>query len=158
MSKWVYRTAYAVLGLFVAGVAFGQLLVPVVATDMAMQFPEVSHLVVPYSFFGILALGCMQAVAVMFGVLLRRAAKGGFFCGPSRRWIKRMSVVATVGFLIPVGVGVHLLVSVGSGGPGVLLGIIAACGGAVGFACLGVIALRAFDTTSAEHYELGEVI
>lgn len=158
MSKWIYRICYAVLVLFIAGVALGQFLVPMVAGDVAGQFPEVTHLVTPYSILGILSLGCLQVVAVLFGLLLRRAVTGGFFSALSRRWIKLMAIIATVAFLIPVGVGVHLLASMNAGGPGVLLGIIAALGGALGFTCLGAIALRAFDATSAEHYELGEVI
>lgn len=158
MKSILHPVSYVVIALFVAGLAVGQLLVPIVAQDMARQFPEVTHLVTPYSVLGIATIACFQICLILFGVLLYRGTRDELYTDTSRTLIKAMAAIAVVGCLIPVAVAIHLLTTMHAGGPGVLLGIIAALVSAVAFASLGALVLRAFDITRAEHTELEAVI
>lgn len=158
MPTLLYRTTVAILGLFILGLLLGQILVPIVAIDTASDFPEVSHLVAPYSVLGILTLLCFQVGLIFIGLLLRQSARGKFFTDFSRTIIKGIAGLATLGCAIPVATAIHLFVTVRAGGPGVLLGMLAAFAGTIGFACLGAIGLRAFDYARAEHDELETVI
>lgn len=148
----------AILGLFILGLLFGQILVPIFAKQIAFDFPEVSHLVAPYSVLGILTLLCLQIAFVLIGILLRRGNHERFFSRSSRTIIKAIASAATLGCLIPVATAIHLFATIHAGGPAVMLGALASATGAIGFCCLGAVAVRAFDHLRAEHDELEAVI
>ncbi|MDP9805732.1 UPF0716 family protein affecting phage T7 exclusion [Trueperella bonasi] len=158
MPTSLYRITLATLGLFILGLLFGQILVPISAKQIAFDFPEVSHLVDPYSVLGVLTLLCFQIAFVLIGILLRHSKHERFFSDSSRKVIKAIASAATLGCLIPVATAIHLFATIHAGGPAVMLGALASATGAIGLFCLGAIAVRAFDHLRAEHDELEAVI
>ena len=158
MQSFTQRALIGVLGLFFLGLILGQIFVPIMAEDTAHQFPEVRHLVLPYSILGIATLACFQIAATLLAGILWRSSKGSFFSDATRTLIVATGAACTVGFLIPAATAIHLLATIHAGGPGVVLGLAASLIAAIGFAGLTYIATRAFDSARFDHEELGGVI
>lgn len=158
MSTVVRRTLIVAIALLVLVLVYGQIMVSLVASDVGKTFPEVAHLVVPYSIGGITALACFQVAAVILCVIVSRSAGASFFTQLTQRLIVTAGILCVMGFLIPAGVATHLLFVVSVGGPGVLIGWLASLIATVGFGCITYIARKAFNQAHAEHEELGAVI
>lgn len=158
MNRLVQWVLTGVVSLFLLALILGQFLVPIVASDVSHQMPEVRHLVAPYSVLGIVTIACIQGAVIFLYLAVSRRTKDSFFTNNTRMWIFAAGLLCTVAFLIPAGTAIHLLSTVHAGGPGVVLGLAASLVAATGFGCLTYIALKAFDGARTEHEELGGVI
>lgn len=158
MNTFIRNIALTALGLIVAGLIVGQILVPIVANAVTSEMPEVTHLASPYSVAGIVTLACFQIALIFIALIVARKSADAFFSTTTRKWIRISGALITLGFTIPAAVGSHLLITMNAGGPSVILGIIGAVILAVAMACLTYIALHAFDSAREEHDELGGVI
>ncbi|MCF2707166.1 DUF2975 domain-containing protein [Arcanobacterium haemolyticum] len=155
LSRWGLLASFT---FFLLALLLGQILVPVIADDVADSLPEVRHLVGPYSALGIATLACFQIATIAMGLVFARNNKDTFFSSATRRRISTSGLTCMIGFLIPAGTALHLLATVHAGGPAVVLGLGATFVAAAGFGCLRFIALRAFDSARADYEELGGVI
>ena len=61
------------------GVLLLQLFCVYAAWETGEEFPEVSHLVVPYALAAVAALICVQVLIVALMMLVRAVSKGAFF-------------------------------------------------------------------------------
>ncbi|ROS23915.1 DUF2975 domain-containing protein [Cellulomonas sp. PhB150] len=127
--------------LVVGGLAL-QLVIPGAAAGVARTFPEVTHLVVPYSLAAIAAIACLQValVAVWFLVASPRP-----LTSPSR-WIATCGVAAATA--ISAVVLVHLSGPDGTGGPLPVLFLLASVVCGTGLTAWGLLAGRALDEAS----------
>lgn len=133
MASLATRLLRIDLVVLLLGTLLGQALVPLVASETGRAFPEVAHLVGPYSAAGILAIACAQVALLAVWQLLSLVDQGAILGRRSLRWlgvITACAVAATILCAVPL---VHLLAVVGVGGPGVVLALAAvlACGPAL---------------------------
>ena len=84
-----------------------QVLVPVYASQVAMIFPEVEYLVVPYSVAAILFIGCGQVALLVVWRLLSLVDGGVIFTRRSLRWVDAITACAAVATVLSAGVLVH---------------------------------------------------
>ena len=136
----------------------GQILVPIAARDAGQMYPEVQHLVLPYSILGICTLACFQIALIILCVILVRRTQESFFTSATRTWILACGSMCILGFAIPAATAIHLLATLHAGGAGVMIGLLASLLAAGGFACITYLALKAFDVARENHEELGGVI
>ncbi|MHB1063923.1 MAG: DUF2975 domain-containing protein [Georgenia sp.] len=109
------------LGALLLGALLTQVLVPVSAAEIGAEYPEVAHLVVPYSGGAILAIACLQVALVAVGRLLAFISGGAIFTPRALRWVDVITGRAVAVTLLAAGVVVHLIGVVQPGGPGVVL-------------------------------------
>lgn len=150
-------TRAALVTMFLGAISL-QILIPLVAFETGGLYPEVRHLVVPYSCAGVLSVLCGQVGLVAVWMLIAAMARGSLFATSALHWVDvlRWSVVPAAA--IPAAVGLHLLAVVGLGGPGVLIGTAAAVAiGASAFIML-TLGRRLYLAQAAEHAELEGVI
>lgn len=145
------------LTLLLLGLLLGQMLVPLVATQEASWAPEVAHLVLPYSVLGILSILAVQVAVVMVWVLLTMVGNGKIFTDRALPWVDAVTICLAVATLIPCGVMIHLLFSVG-GGPGVLLSLGAWLIGGIAVVLLMTVMRALLDAAIANRAELDQVI
>lgn len=158
MNIFIRNLALTMLGLIIAGLIVGQILIPIVTNAVASEMPEVAHLASPYSVAGIATLACFQIALIFIALIVARESADAFFSATTRKWIRISGTLITLGFTIPVAVGSHLLITMNAGGPSVVLGMTGSTILAVAMACLTYITLHAFDSAREEHHELGGVI
>ncbi|XCB29702.1 DUF2975 domain-containing protein [Arcanobacterium hippocoleae] len=158
MANVVKRTLIAAIILFFLVLMLGQVLMPIVAQDVAHEYPEVSNLVTPYLVLGIVTLACFQIAAIILCIILARSGKSVFFTSATRVLLLSMCMLCVVGSIIPAGAATHLLVAMNAGGFPVILSLTVSIVAAIGFACIAYIAARTFDKARADHEELEAVI
>lgn len=147
----------ALLVLLLASV-LAQVLVPVYASEVGTRFPEVGHLVVPYSLAAILFIACGQVAMLAIWRLLSLVDGGVIFTGRAVRWVDVIVTCGAVATSLTVVVLVHVLAFVpGGGGPMVyyLAGCIAA---GVAFVLLMVVMRGLLLAAVADRTELDAVI
>ena len=147
----------ALVVLLLASV-LAQVLVPVFASEVGTRFPEVAHLVVPYSLAAILFIGCAQVALLAIWRLLSFVDGGIIFTRRAVRWVDVIVICGAVATILTVVVLVHMLGFVpGGGGPTVfyLGGCIAA---GLAFVLLMVVMRGLLLTAVADRAELDEVI
>lgn len=145
----------AVLGV---GTVLMQIVAPLVAVEIGQEYPEVSHLVVPYSIAADLTVLAAQVGLVGLWIIVVAVARGRLFDSATRRWIVALRWCVVVATLIPAVVAAHLLFFVNVGGFGVILGLFAALAVGAGAYMLLTTATRAYDQAAADHSELAGVI
>ncbi|HEX4936012.1 MAG TPA: DUF2975 domain-containing protein, partial [Gemmatimonadaceae bacterium] len=107
----------ALLVLLVASV-LAQVLVPVSASEVGARFPEVAHLVGPYSLAAILFIACGQVALLAIWRLLSLVDGGVIFTHRAVRWVDVIVTCGAVATSLAVAVLVHMLAFVpGGGGP-----------------------------------------
>jgi hypothetical protein len=147
----------ALLVLLLASVLV-QVLVPVYASQVGARFPEVAHLVVPYSLAAILFIGCGQVALLAIWRLLSLVDGGIIFTRRAVRWVDVIVTCGAVATFLTVLVLIHMLRFVpGGGGPMVyyLAGCIAA---GIAFVLLMVVMRGLLLAAVADRAELDEVI
>ena len=155
LPSHLLRVAILVLLL---GSVLAQILVPVYASEVGTRFPEVSHLVVPYSLAAILFIGCGQVALLAVWRLLSLVDDGTIFTRRAVRWVDLIVTCGAVATSLAGLVLIHLLGSVsGGGGPMVyyLGGCIAA---GLAFVLLMVLMRGLLLAAVADRAELDEVI
>jgi hypothetical protein len=147
----------ALLVLLLASV-LAQVLVPVYASQVGARFPEVAHLVVPYSLAAILFIGCGQLALLAIWRLLSLVDGGIIFTRRAVRWVDVIVTCGAAATFLTVLVLIHMLRFVpGGGGPMVyyLAGCIAA---GIAFVLLMVVMRGLLLAAVADRAELDEVI
>jgi hypothetical protein len=115
----------ALIVLLLGSVAL-QIVVPVIASGVGTRFPEVAHLVIPYSVAAILFIGCGQVALFAVWRLVPAADRQGSVTRSAVRSVNVIAACATVATGLSVGVLIHMLASVpGGGGPAIYY--LAAC-------------------------------
>lgn len=154
-SNDLLRFTLALVGL---GLLLGQFLVPVIASETGIEFPEVAHLVLPYTVAGILSLAALQLGLVLVWHLVSLVATGNIFTGGALRWVNAVIACLAAATAIPALVMFHLLFIVGLGGPGVLLGLGAVLLGGSALALLMVVMRGLLTDAIANRHELDILI
>ena len=140
------------------GALLAQLLVPVVATEQATLYPEVEHLVLPYSVAAILGFVCVQAALVAVWRLLSMVGDDRIFADGSLRWVDTITVCSAAATGLSAVVWVHLILVEETGGPGMVLALGACVVGGAALALLMVVMRGLLDAAIADRRELAEVI
>jgi hypothetical protein len=126
MTGLLRRLLRVVLVVILLGSVFAQALVPVYASEVGARFPQVAHLVVPYSVAAILFIGCGQAALLFVWRLLSLVEGGTIFTSRAERWVDAITICAAIATVLSAGVLVHMLGFVpGGGGP--MVYYLAAC-------------------------------
>jgi hypothetical protein len=116
-----------------------QVLVPVVASGVGARFPEVDHLVVPYSLAAILFIGCGQVALLAAWRLVSMVRRGVTFTRGAVRWVDVITACATVATLLSAGVLLHVLRFVPGGGGPMPLYLVACVAAGAAFVLLMVV-------------------
>jgi Protein of unknown function (DUF2975) len=144
--------------MFASGL-FGQiLLIPLLGSSAAMQFPEFAYLQIPYSILGILAVTCAELALVAVWMLLTMVRREAIFSERAFRWVDVIIGSGIVGTLLTLGVEVQMLGFTHAGGPGAVLAL---TGGVIGGAAtvLLVVVMRGLlRKATALQSELAEVV
>jgi len=157
MNEFVIRLLRVALVILLLGSVLGQVLVPVVASQAAMTFPEVGYLVVPYSVAGILVIACGQLALLVVWRLLSLIEGQVIFTRRSLRLVDVITVCGAVATVLNAAVWIHLL-AVHGGGPGVLLWLVASIAGGVAFVLLMIVMRGLLEAAITDRAELDEVI
>lgn len=158
MTQIARRLLRAAIGVLLLGSALAQVLVPVLASEEGQLFPEVAHLVVPYSVAGILAIACGQLALLATWRLLSMVNGGVIFSRRALRWVDVITACAAVAMVLTAAPMVHLLLFVGVGGPGVVLGLAACIACGLAFVLLMLVMRGLLESAIANRAELDEVI
>lgn len=105
------------VALFLGSAVVQVWIIPVTASSMADQYPEVESLAAPYSALAILGVLALQVVAVALWRLLGRIDSGRFVESGSVRWVDVIIVAAAAGTGIGAVTFWHVLSVAQIGGP-----------------------------------------
>jgi hypothetical protein len=158
MKKLPSRLLRVALVVLLLAAVLAQVLVPIYASEVGARFPEVAHLVVPYSLAAILFIGCGQVALLAVWLLLSLVDGGIIFTRRAVRWVDVIVTCGAVATVLAVMVLIHMLGFVpGGGGPMVyyLAGCIAA---GLAFMLLMVVMRGLLLAAVADRAELDEVI
>ena len=158
MTSHVTGVLRLLLVLIFAGALLGQVLVPVIAHSYGQEYWEVEPLVVPYAAAGIAALVCFEVAIVAVWVLLGLVASGEVFTGRALRWVDAIIASGALAAALCAGVGAHLTMVAGIGGPPALLLLLGSLVGGAAFVLLMIVMRGLLETATADRRELTEVI
>lgn len=158
MTKLVIGLLRVALLVLLLGSVLAQVLVPVFASQTGTSFPEVAHLVVPYSVAAILFIGCGQVALLAVWRLLSLVDGGVIFTRRAVRWVDVITACAAIATVLSAAVLIHMLGFVPDGG-GPMIYYLAACVvGGLAFALLMVVMRRLLESAIADRTELEDVI
>lgn len=150
------RTLLILIG---AGGLVAQIVViPLVAGEMAAQYPEVAGLQVPYTVAAISVIACVQVALAAIWMLLSMVARSEIFRDAALRWVEVIIGASAVATLMTVGTGFHLVFIASTGGPAAFLGLCAALVAGPAFVLLMVIMRGLLIEATALRSEMAEVI
>ena len=157
MTMLASRLLRVALVVLLLGTVLAQVLLPVFASEEGRIFPEVAHLVVPYSVAGILFIACVQVALLVVWRLLSMVNGGVIFTRRALRWVDVITACAAVATVMCTGPMIHLLFFVGVGGP-LILWLAACLAGGLAFVLLMVVMRGLLESAIADRTELDEVI
>ena len=158
MSKLARQLLRVAILVLLLGSVLAQALVPVFATEQGRIFPEVAHLVVPYTLAGILVIAFGQVALLASWRLLSLINRGVIFTRRALRWVDVITASGALATVLSAGVMIHLLAFVRVGGPGVFLGLAACVAGGSAFVLLMVVMRGLLEAAVSDRTELDEVI
>ena len=158
MNRLAIQLLRVALVFLLLGSVLAQVLVPVIASETGTRFPEVAHLVVPYSVAGILVIACGQVALLAVWRLLSLVNGGVIFTRKALRWVDVITACAAVAAVLNAGTMIHLLFFVGVGGPGVVLALAANLAGGLAFVLLMLVMRGLLESAIADRAELEGVI
>jgi Protein of unknown function (DUF2975) len=147
----------ALLVLAVASV-FAQIAVPAYASEVGARFPEVAHLVVPYSVAAILFIGCGQVALLAIWRLLSLVDGGVIFTRRAVRWVDVMVGCGVVATILTIAVLIHMLGFVPGGGGPMIYYLVGGIAGGLAFVLVMVVMRGLLLSAVADRAELDEVI
>jgi hypothetical protein len=158
MTNLAGRLLRVALLVLLFGTVLAQVLVPVFASEVGAGFPEVAHLVVPYSAAAILFIGCGQVALLAVWRLLSLVDRRVIFTRGAVRWADVIVACAAIATVVSAGVLAHVLGFVpGGGGP--MVYYLAACAvGGLASVLLMVVMRGLLLSAVADRTELDEVI
>lgn len=106
--KYVVLSQIA-LSVALPGVLLLQGLLVIEAWSTGQAFPEVHHLVVPYSIAAVLSLVCLQVLIVALIMLVKSVSQGSFFTAKTTKWIELARYMVVVGPAIVALTGLHMM-------------------------------------------------
>lgn len=139
------------------GSVLTQILMPFLAEDIGGTYRETAALVAPYSAVAIVAIACLQVAVLATWWLLTRVSTGSIFSDRSLSGADVIIVCLRLATLLPAGVMLHLLVTVG-GGPGVMLALAAYLVVGAAVTLLMVVMRGLLRAAISDHTELEAVI
>ncbi len=149
----------ASLVVLMLGAVLCQVLVPLVATEVAEQYPEVAHLATPYSVVAIVAVACAQTVLIVVWRLLGMVASDQIFAAPAAlRWVDAAVVAIALATILAAGILVHMIMIEGTGGPAALFSLTGATALGIALTLLMAVMRRLLVSATAYRHELDEVI
>ncbi|MDY5584615.1 MAG: hypothetical protein SPG61_02330, partial [Arcanobacterium sp.] len=162
-NRYMFNKSFRFLFFFMVmlwlfGLLLTQIIVPFLALEMAAEFPEVNHLVMPYSIMGISSILFLQIASVLLAIVVTRGSKVEFFHDTTRKLIKVSGALLILAFFIPTLVGFHFKWSMDAGGLMVVLTHFFAIVMMCIFLFFSHISLSAFDNARRDYEELGAVI
>ena len=158
MHQLAGRLLRVVLVVLLLGTVLAQVLVPVAASQVGARFPEVAHLVVPYSAAAILFIGSGQLVLLVVWRLLSLVDRGAIFTYRAVRWVDVILACSTIATVLTAGVLVHMLGFVPGGGGPMIYYLAAAGVGGLAFVLLMIVMRGLLLTAIAQRAELDEVV
>lgn len=135
------RTSYALIAsllvLLLLSVFVQVWVLPVAVERVVSVFPEVRRLTLPAIVWGVCAIACWQAIAVIGLHLLRRAHDHGAESS-TYKWLRAL-IGCLLAFIVLVGSAFIALNAMGYTPPGVMIGLLA--GGLIALVALGSLVL-----------------
>ncbi|PQZ87309.1 hypothetical protein CQ018_17770 [Arthrobacter sp. MYb227] len=159
MNRSVISVLRVLLALVFLLLLLGQVIViPSLVAESAIAFPEVVFLAAPYTFISISAIACVQLAVLATWVLLSRVEQDSIFSERALGWVNTIIASIVTATILLVFAGLHMLVVVQAGGPGIFL---ATCAAGIGGAAtvLLIIVMRGLlrNATTLES-EMAEVV
>jgi hypothetical protein len=155
MNSITIRLLRVLLVVMLLGTVLAQVLLPVQASEVGTRFPEVAHLVVPYSVAAILFVGCGQVALLVVWRLLSMVNRRVIFTRRALRWVDVITACGAVATVLSAGVMLHLIAFVGSP----IVYFVAACVvGGLASVLLMVVMRGLLEAAIADRTELDEVI
>lgn len=158
MNRFAVTLLRGTLILLAVGTLATQVLTPIVAVDAGKEFPELSHLVIPYSIAAIAAILCFQVALFAVWKLLSMAAADRIFSDPARRLVDVIVVCAAIATVLGCTVCTHLVFIEQNGGPGALAGLAICAVGGVTAVLVMIVVRGLLGIATADHHELIGVI
>lgn len=158
MNRVVVFLLRVALIVLVLGALLAQVLVPIQATLIGAQYPEVADLAVPYSVAAILALTCVEVSLGAIWHLVSISAADRIFDVRALKWVNAIVTCAATATVLAVGVMVHLVLIVQVGGAGVFLFLMASVAVGATAVLLTAVMRRLLKAAIADRAELAEVI
>jgi hypothetical protein len=158
MIKLASQLLRVALSFLLLGSVLAQVLVPVFASETGRRFPEVAHLVVPYSVVAILFIACGQVALLAVWRLVSLVGSGVIFTRRAVRWVNVITACGAVATALCVGVLIHMLAFVPGGGGPMIYYLAATLAGGLAFVLLMVVMRGLLESAIANRTELEEVI
>lgn len=159
MNKNIIALARTLIILSGLVLLLGQVLYfPLMGQELAIQFPEVNYLAVPYTVLAILTLLCLEVALVGVWRLLSLAAIDKVFSVRAFTWVNAVIVAVAAATIITLGVAIHLLGILSVGGPGVLIILTTAVVGGAMFTVLMLVMRGLLRSATENRMELAEVV
>ena len=157
MTRLASRLLRVALVVLLLGTVLAQVLLPVFGSEEARIYPELAHLVAPYSMAGILAIACVQVALLVVWRLLSLVNSGVIFTRRALRWVNVITACVAVATVLCAGVMIHLLFFVGVGGP-FILWLPPCLAGGLALVLLMIVMRGLLESAIADRTELDEVI
>lgn len=137
-ASYVLRIPLALL--FLLGLLVQVLFLPLAATALAHDHPELDWLVIPYVIIGVVTVLCGQVVVVAIWALLGMAEGDQIFRQPALRWVNLIIGSGAVATVCVLAIALHLFLVVGQGAPPVAAyGLVVLITAGMGFVLLMVV-------------------
>lgn len=159
MNRSVISVLRLLLALVFLLLLLGQtFVIPSLAAESSIAFPEVAFLAAPYTFISISAIACVQLAVIATWVLLSMVQENSIFSERALRWVNTIigSIVAATVLLVFA--GLHMLFVVRVGGPGVFLGTCAAGIGGAAVVLLIIVMRGLLRNATTLESEMAEVV
>src|SRR5690606_2861626 len=128
-----------------------QILVPLLASQVATRFPEVAYLAIPYSVAAIPFIGCGQVALPAVWRLLSLVDDGLIVTRRAVRWVWVITACGALAAVLAAGVLLHVVGFVpGRGGP-MLYYLVACVAGGLAFTLLMFVMRGLLETAIADH-------
>lgn len=132
--------------------------VPTLAQENAVQFPEVAFLALPYAVVVIAAIACMQVALIAIWKLLSLVDRRAIFNQHAFIWVNIIIGAIALATVLALGLGIHLLGILNVGGPGIALAIMALTICGIAFLLLMLVMKGLLRGATSLEDELAEVV
>ena len=159
MNRSVISVLRTLLVLVFLLLLLGQaLVIPSLAEESAIAFPEVAFLAAPYMLISIGAIACVQLAVFATWVLLSLVEQNSIFSERALGWVNTIIASIVTATILLVFAGLHILVVVQVGGPGVFLGTCAAGIGGAAMVLLIIVMRGLLRNATTLESEMAEVV
>jgi hypothetical protein len=140
MNKAAIAALRVLLVLMGAGLVLVQLwIIPIIADECALVFPELAYLQMPMTALAILTVGLLEVILGCIWLLLRLIARERIFSDRAYRYVDGIVAAAVVFATILFGVCLYLGNVVNANPPGLALALLGGVIGGLGLAALMIV-------------------